>query len=67
MIHPAISREGAEVWVVCPQCANEGSADSQCPVCDDVGTLPMAEAVKAVDAGRTHEMFFRRGLEAITT
>lgn len=66
MIHPEISREGAEVWVKCPRCLNEGDGESHCNVCDDVGSLPMADAVAAVDAGRTHEMFFRRGVEPVT-
>jgi hypothetical protein len=61
MIHREIEREGAEVWVVCPQCLNE--SDAHCAVCDDLGQLPLVDAAVAIAALRTHPLFFRRGIE----
>lgn len=50
-IHPEIAQPDAEVWVTCPVCYNEGSAEDTCRTCDDTGRVTVAEEQAAFDAG----------------
>lgn len=62
MIHPAISREGADVRYLCPQCSGEGAFWSardremvECTGCEGHCTVDAARAMELHAAGRVDQ------------